>query len=72
MRRVGAHAGQLPRIFERFYRGDAVRAHDQTGSGIGLTITKAIIDAHDGHITAESRGPGEGAAFTMTLPQTIA
>lgn len=68
----GIPAGQLPRIFERFYRGDAARAHDQTGSGIGLTITKAIIDAHDGHITAESRGPGEGAAFTMTLPQTIA
>lgn len=72
MRCVGDHAGQLPRIFERFYRGDAVRAHDQTGSGIGLTITKAIIDAHDGHITAESRGPGENATFTMTLPQTIA
>ena len=68
----GIPAGQLPRIFERFYRGDAARAHGQTGSGIGLTITKAIIDAHDGHITAESRGPGEGAAFTMTLPRAIA
>lgn len=66
----GIAAGQLPRIFERFYRGDAARAHDHTGSGIGLTITKSIIDAHGGHITASSAGPGLGATFTMTLPLT--
>lgn len=64
----GIPAGQLPRIFERFYRGDGARDRDQSGSGIGLTITKAIIDAHGGRITAASDGVGRGAAFEITLP----
>lgn len=66
----GIDAGQLPRIFERFYRGDAARTHGQSGSGIGLTITKAIIDAHGGSITATSAGAGLGATVAITLPLT--
>jgi two-component system, OmpR family, sensor histidine kinase BaeS len=60
----------LERIFERFYRADPARAHtpDGGGSGIGLTITRAIVQAHGGRIHAESHGPGRGARFVVTLP----
>ncbi|WP_435198078.1 sensor histidine kinase [Janibacter sp. GS2] len=59
---------QLAHVFERFYRGASARTREQTGSGIGLTISKALVDAHGGGLTAASRGPGEGATFTITLP----
>ncbi len=39
-----------------------------TGSGIGLTIARNIARAHGGDVTAASAGPGQGAAFTLTLP----
>jgi len=60
----------LERVFERFYRVDPSRTHTPTsgGSGIGLTITRAIVRAHGGHIHAESNGPGRGARFVVTLP----
>ncbi|REF29390.1 sensor histidine kinase [Calidifontibacter indicus] len=59
---------QLEHAFERFYRGDAARTRDRTGSGIGLTISKALIDAHHGSISANSDGQGEGTRLILTLP----
>ena len=59
----------LPHVFERFYRGDAARSRGHSGSGIGLTISKAIVDAHHGTIRALSQGPGQGATFVVTLPR---
>ncbi|MDC5697976.1 ATP-binding protein [Intrasporangium calvum] len=59
---------QLPHVFERFYRGDSARDRDRSGSGIGLTISRAIVDAHGGGLTASSSGPGRGATFTVALP----
>ena len=56
------------RLFERFYRGDSSRTASGDGSGIGLTITKAIIKAHNGALLARSDGPGKGAQFEITLP----
>lgn len=64
----GIPASQLPHVFERFYRGDSARDRDRSGSGIGLTISKAIIDTHGGSITATSDGPGQGATFSVSLP----
>ena len=60
----------LERIFERFYRADPARTHTPqgSGSGIGLTITRAIVHAHGGQIRAHSQGPGHGASFRITLP----
>ena len=66
----GIPPGQLGHIFERFYRGggDAVRSRDNGGAGIGLIISKALIEAHGGTLTATSPGPGRGAVFALRLP----
>ena len=64
----GIDAAHLPWIFERFYRTDIARDRDSGGSGVGLTICRSIVAAHDGHLWVESEGPGTGATFAMTLP----
>jgi signal transduction histidine kinase len=67
----GFDPDQAKHLFERFYRADSARASGSdrtTGSGIGLTITRAIVRAHRGSIDAHSRGRGRGATFTVTLP----
>jgi signal transduction histidine kinase len=66
----GIPAEQLEQIFERFYRIDRARTYTPgaSGSGIGLTITRAIVQAHGGSIHAESQGTGHGARFVVTLP----
>lgn len=66
---AGIAADHLPHLFERFYRADPSRSRsDHTGSGIGLTISKAITDAHGGTIRAQSPGEGQGSTFIVTLP----
>jgi signal transduction histidine kinase len=62
----GIAAEHLPHLFDRFYRADAARDTARGGSGIGLTIARALVSAHGGTITAASAGPG--ACFTITLP----
>lgn len=57
----------LGRVFERFYRTDPARTREAGGSGIGLTIAKAIVEALGGRIRAESDGPGKGARFVIIL-----
>ena len=64
----GMTADQLTHIFERFYRGDTARDRDAGGSGIGLTIAKALTEAHKGTLTASSQGPGLGSTFVLSLP----
>jgi two-component system, OmpR family, sensor histidine kinase BaeS len=64
----GIAAEHLPHVFECFYRVDAARDREHGGAGIGLAIAKALVDAHGGHITASSCGPGTGTTFTITLP----
>lgn len=64
----GMNPEQLAHAFERFYRGDTARDHDHAGSGIGLTISRALAEAHGGTLTADSSGPGQGSTFTVTLP----
>ncbi len=58
----------VERVFERFYRADPARARGQGGSGIGLTIARAIVEAHGGRLHAESGGPGCGSCFVVSLP----
>jgi signal transduction histidine kinase len=66
----GIAAGDLPHVFERFYRADPARSRQKGGSGLGLAITRSLIEAQGGRIWVESK-PGEGATFTFTLPLVI-
>jgi histidine kinase len=65
---VGIPLEHISHIFTRFYRVDKSRSRAGGGSGIGLTIAKHIIQAHDGHIWAESPGTGKGSTFSFSLP----
>ncbi|MGD8403237.1 MAG: ATP-binding protein [Anaerolineales bacterium] len=67
---VGIPAEHLPHIFTRFYRVDKSRSRQAGGSGIGLTITKHLVEAHGGRIWVESEGEENGSVFTFTLPIT--
>ncbi|WP_035719962.1 sensor histidine kinase [Gordonia shandongensis] len=64
----GIAADHLPHVFDRFYRADTARDRDHGGSGIGLTIVAALVEAHGGGVVAESDGPGRGARFRVLLP----
>jgi signal transduction histidine kinase len=62
---VGIPDDRLPHIFERFYQVDPARS--STGSGLGLSISRWIAEAHGGSIGVAS-GPGRGSTFAVTLP----
>jgi signal transduction histidine kinase len=66
---AGIPREHLPRLFERFYRADPSRARGDggTGTGIGLAIARSVVEAHGGHIRADSE-PGIGSVFTFDLP----
>lgn len=68
----GISPEHLEHVFDRFYRADPARHRAGGGSGIGLTITKALVEAQGGRITAHSEGPGRGAAFTIRVPNPAA
>ena len=68
----GIAAQHLPHVFERFYRAEAARDRTSGGSGIGLAISKALVEAHGGTLTAASEGAGRGSTFTITLPRSAA
>ncbi|HLI08919.1 MAG TPA: ATP-binding protein [Ktedonobacteraceae bacterium] len=66
-RGVGIAPEQLDRIFERFYRVP-IDENSPGGSGLGLAVARATIEAHGGKIWADSPGPGHGSIFYFTLP----
>jgi len=65
---IGVPSEHLPRLFERFYRVDATRSRKKGGSGLGLSIVKHIIEAHNENIYVESEF-GKGTTFSFTLEQ---
>lgn len=62
----GIEPDHLPHIFERFYRPDSTRVEQRSGAGLGLSIAKALVEAQQGHIAAEST-LGEGTRIWVTL-----
>lgn len=64
---VGIPSDELPFIFERFFRARTAREGNQRGLGLGLAISKEIIERHQGHIWAESE-EGQGSTFVFELP----
>jgi len=63
----GISAEDRPHVFERFYRGDKSRTASNGNAGLGLAISKAIVEAHGGTISGSSQ-PGTGTTFTVILP----
>ncbi|MBI4428507.1 MAG: HAMP domain-containing histidine kinase [Ignavibacteriales bacterium] len=64
---IGIRRKDLAKIFDRFYRGDQSRDGDRSGSGLGLSIAKWIVETHQGTIEVTSREK-KGSTFTVTLP----
>jgi signal transduction histidine kinase/methylmalonyl-CoA mutase cobalamin-binding subunit len=65
---LGIEQSVLPRIFGAFEQGNRAITRCYGGLGLGLAISKAIMDLHGGEISAESAGPGQGATFSIWLP----
>jgi signal transduction histidine kinase len=65
---IGIRSDQLERIFQQFYQVSDHMTRRHEGLGLGLSIVKAIVEAHNGRVWAESDGPETGATFTIALP----
>jgi signal transduction histidine kinase len=65
---VGIDASELPRIFDRFYRGSRANEARGSGSGLGLSIVRSIVDMHRGTVSVDSR-LGTGSRFSVFLPK---
>ena len=66
---IGIAPGDLPHIYDRFWRADPARSRTSArpGAGLGLAISKWTAEAHGGAIEVQSR-PGKGTTFTVRLP----
>jgi signal transduction histidine kinase len=65
---IGIEKEHLPHLFEAFRQGDAKLARSHEGSGLGLSITKGLVEMHGGSISLESE-LGEGTVVTVRLPR---
>jgi signal transduction histidine kinase len=67
---IGITAEDQARIFDKFERGASTSAREQEGTGLGLALTRKLVELHGGHISVESEGvKGRGSLFTVLLPQ---
>ena len=68
---IGIPAGFLPYVFDRFSQKDGSTTRSQGGLGLGLAISKQLVELHGGSLHAKSPGEGQGATFIVNLPLTI-
>ncbi len=67
---IGVAADEMPNLFRRYGRAGGALASGVDGLGLGLYLSKGIIEAHGGRIWAESAGPGQGTTFYVVLPRS--
>jgi signal transduction histidine kinase len=67
---VGIDPDELPQVFDRFFRGTKASEERSTGSGLGLSIVRSIVDMHHGRVTIQS-APDKGTTATVTLPRDL-
>jgi len=65
----GISAEDLPRVFDRFYRGSAAREVAPDGAGLGLSIAKTIVERHGGRLSVSTAASGRGCHVHVVLPQ---
>ena len=65
---IGIDEADLPHVFDRFYRTEDSRLRRRQGRGLGLSIARSIVEAHDGSVDISSEGLGQGVAVTIRLP----
>lgn len=65
---IGIEQDFLPHVFDRFSQADASRTRERGGLGLGLAITRYLVEAHGGKMSAESNGRNQGASFAVLLP----
>jgi signal transduction histidine kinase len=65
---IGIDPVDLEHIFEKFYRATNKEAATVKGTGLGLALSKTIVEMHGGRIGATSKGIGQGSVFYFTLP----
>jgi PAS domain S-box-containing protein len=68
---IGIPLTFLPHVFERFSQKDATAGREHRGLGLGLAISKQLVELHGGSIHAKSRGEGQGATFVVKLPLLV-
>jgi PAS domain S-box-containing protein len=68
---IGIDADILSRLFEPFAQADRSLDRSRGGLGLGLALVKGLVELHGGEVSAQSRGPGAGARFTVRLPLTV-
>jgi signal transduction histidine kinase/CheY-like chemotaxis protein len=69
---IGLEAAFIPHLFERFRQADGRLSREHGGLGLGLAISRYLVEMHGGTIAAESEGEGRGATFRVRLPVTLA
>lgn len=68
----GISGAALPRVFDRLHQGENGTARQHAGLGLGLAIVRQVVELHQGSVSAESGGLGQGATFRIELPMSIA
>ena len=68
---IGLKSEDLERIFDAFEQVESSKSRKYQGTGLGLSLTRRLVELHGGRIWAESEGEGKGSTFYLRLPVTV-